>query len=358
MRSAPEAFQGPPAPVFFGPERWIAGDGALEAAAPLLRAWPRPLGLLGEAGLLKSLRRPLTRAWLEAGVELELLGLEDGSDCSAGSVAGALERARARGVGGLIGLGGGRVLDLAKLAAFEAGWPLATVPTSAATCACATGVAVVNDGRGGFAEVRDLGGPPGLCIVELGILRAAPARLLAAGMADTLAKWMEWRALEPEPGAFGAGAGWALASRAFDCVRAAGAEALKEPGSRAFAAAVEACLLWSAAASCAGAAPAAAAHSLANALSRQGPGAALLHGEAVGLGLLWQESLLEASGSATMGSEALARLLASWGLPTALPAGLDHAALESDAFAPGETVHLLGQDAAARAALAAFSIGR
>jgi glycerol dehydrogenase len=207
--------------------------------------------------------------------------------------------------------------------------------------------------RGGAYEaVVDLGAPAELCVVEMPVLRQAPPRLLAAGLADTLAKWLEWRAVEGAPEFFGAGAGWALARHAAELCERQGAAALGAPRARAAAgpdpaaldACLEACLLQSAAASCAGEAPAAAAHSLANALSRQEPGRALLHGEAVGLGLLWQEALLKGVERENMDLPRLKALLESWGLPVALPVGLDLDRLCADALAADESVHLLGLD--------------
>ena len=69
--------------------------------------------------------------------------------------------------------------------------------------------------------------------------------------------------------------------------------------------------------------------------------------KAVALGLLWQESLLGGTGSATIGGRSLPRLFADWKLPVEPPEGLDLSALRRDAFAPGESVHLLGLDAGA-----------
>ncbi|MGH7442158.1 MAG: hypothetical protein ACREKE_05725, partial [bacterium] len=232
-----------------------------------------------------------------------------------------------------------------KLAAAALKLPLATLPTSAATCACATAVAVRNDGAGGYLDVDDLAQPPDLCLAELPVLRSAPARLLAAGLADTYAKWLEWDALGVGDGpGFGSLAGLALARRAAEVCETLGSEALQRPASSAFMDVLEACLIASSAASCAGRAPAAAAHSLANALSLQAPGRALLHGEAVGLGLLWQESLLARAGRATIGVEVLQRRLKAWGLPLNLPAGLDARRLAADAWAEDESSRLLGLD--------------
>jgi glycerol dehydrogenase len=324
-----------------GPSRWIGGEGAWEAAVQELKGWPQPIGLLAEAGLLRRFRKPLVQGWLEAGLHIELLSQADGAECSAAGVEAVLAQARPRSVKSLLGLGGGRILDLAKLSAAQAGWRLATAPTSAATSACGTAVAVRNGADGAFEAVVDLAAPAELCLVDLAALREAPARLLAAGLADTLAKWLEWKAVEPAPQGFGAGAGWALAQRAAETCEALGSEALQQPSSAAFEACIEACLLWSSAASCAGQAPAAAAHSLANALTRQPAGKALLHGEAVGLGLLWQESLLAEARRGNMEVQALKALLASWGLPVALPVGLDLDRLCADALAADETVHAL-----------------
>jgi glycerol dehydrogenase len=208
-----------PAPVLLqalspGPAQWLGGPGAWAAAAPLLAALPQPIGLAAESGLLRAFRKALSEAWLENGVELVLLNLPDGVECCRKTAEALLKEARAKGCLSLLGLGGGKVLDAAKWAADLGGLPLATAPTSAATCAGASGVVVVHGHDGAYEGVLDLAKPAQLCIVDLDVLAQAPPRLLAAGMADSLAKWLEWRAVEEGPQAFGAAAGWALAEKA------------------------------------------------------------------------------------------------------------------------------------------------
>ncbi len=286
-------------------------------------------------------------------MELVLLNLPDGVECCQKTAEAILKEAKAKGCASLLALGGGKVLDAVKWAAQLGALPLVTAPTSAATCASASGVVVVHAHNGSFEGVLDLALPAQLCIVDLDILAQAPPRLLAAGMADTLAKWLEWRALEASPSGFGAAAGWALAEKGAMACEALGAEALRAPGSAAWMTCVEACLLWSAQASCLGLAPAAAAHRLANALTKQGPGRNLMHGEQVGLGLLWQESLLSKH-SPVWGFERVRNALYAWGLPTGLPQGLDRVALVRDALEPGESVHSLGLELSAASAASAL----
>jgi glycerol dehydrogenase len=309
----------------------------------LLAALPQPIGLAAETGLLRIFRKALSEAWLENGVELVLLNLPDGVECCQKTAEAIVKEAKAKQCASLLGLGGGKVLDAVKWASQLGGWPLATAPTSAATCAAASGVIVVHAHNGSFENILDLPQPARLCVVDLDILAEAPPRLLAAGMADTLAKWLEWKALPVEEKAFGQAAGWILAERAALACESLGAEALREPGSAAWHSCVEACLLWSAQASCLGLAPAAAAHSLANALTKQAAGRTLIHGEQVGLGLLWQEALL-AKTDPVWGFERVRKALYAWGLPTCLPEGLDLDALVEGALAPEETVHALDME--------------
>ena len=59
-----------------------------------------------------------------------------------------------------------------------------------------------------------------------------------------------------------------------------------------------------------------------------------------------------------MDGGALEGLLASWGLATALPDGLDLDKLAGDALGPGESVHLMGLDLTRESALATLTRGR
>jgi glycerol dehydrogenase-like iron-containing ADH family enzyme len=322
----------------------MAGPGAWAEAAKLLAALPQPIGLAGEADLLRRFRKPLSEAWLEAGLDIVLLPLPDGVECCKEQALTLAYAAEAKACVTLIGFGGGKALDLAKWASQIRPMILVTAPTSAATCAAASAVVVAHRPDGSFEGVLDLPRAAALCIVDFDALKEAPGPLLAAGMADTLAKWLEWGALEASPQGFGSGAAWILAERGALACEALGAEALKDPGGAAWATCVEACLLWSAQASCLGSAPAAAAHSLANALTGQPAGRTLSHGAQVGLGLLWQEALLAQQGKSVWASARLAAVLEAWGCPVQLPPGLDLEALIEAALAPGESVHSLGGD--------------
>lgn len=93
----------------------------------------------------------------------------------------------------VVALGGGRVLDVAKAAADQVGAPVVTVPTSPATCAAMTALSVLYTSEGPWLKGRLLAGAPSATIIDLDVLRTAPARLLAAGVLDATAKTHEVR---------------------------------------------------------------------------------------------------------------------------------------------------------------------
>jgi len=235
-----------------------------------------------------------------------------------------------------------------KLAAARSQCKLVTVPSSPATCACATRVAVLYAATGEFNEVIDLERGPELCLLDEDLLSSAPRIHRAAGLADTLAKHLEAEVASPEP-VYGLGTGRALGALAYAQCLEHGSTWLKseDPSSPESRAALEAVVMSSALASCFGQVPAAAAHSLANGLSLVPIMRSWLHGELVGLGLLWQDRVLEALGRPLPGAAASLQeredLLKDWGLRIRAPRELLALgpAVVAKSLAPEESIHAI-----------------
>jgi len=88
-------------------------------------------------------------------------------------------------------VGGGKALDSAKLLAHQRQIPIATVPTSAATCAGWTALSNVYSDEGAF--LYDVGLPrcPDMIVLDYDLVATAPQRTLVAGIGDAIAKWYE-----------------------------------------------------------------------------------------------------------------------------------------------------------------------
>lgn len=95
----------------------------------------------------------------------------------------------------IIGVGGGRVCDLAKGVGNLRGIPVVTVPTVAGTCACWAARSILYTDEGDFDRILWNARNPDMVLADVDILLRAPKRYLAAGIMDTVAKWYEFEPL-------------------------------------------------------------------------------------------------------------------------------------------------------------------
>ena len=95
------------------------------------------------------------------------------------------------GADSVIGLGGGKALDLSKAVSRRLSVPLTTVPTTAATCAAWTSVYLLYTDDHRVDQHEWLDGVPELVLIDKTVILNAPERYLFSGVGDALAKWVE-----------------------------------------------------------------------------------------------------------------------------------------------------------------------
>ena len=105
----------------------------------------------------------------------------------------------------VIGIGGGKALDTAKVVAHMTNHPIIVVPTIASTDAPCSALAIIYTEDGVYERSLHLPKNPEVVIVDSEIIAKAPVRLLVAGMGDALATYYEARSCASTNSAVSAG---------------------------------------------------------------------------------------------------------------------------------------------------------
>ena len=117
-----------------------------------------------------------------------------GGECSEREIDRVTAIAREFAADVIVGIGGGKTLDTAKMTAFHIGARMLAVPTIASTDAPTSAVVVIYSDAGVLQEARNLPRNPDVVLVDPEIIAAAPVRFLVAGIGDALSTWYEARA--------------------------------------------------------------------------------------------------------------------------------------------------------------------
>ncbi len=312
------------------PAAVLRGEGAWQAALGKISALcSRPL-LLGRSRATSSLREGLARDLAEAGLNPVSTVLQ--FDCCEED----LQRlaSEAAGCDAVLAAGGGKVLDAGKLLAHRLGLSCITVPLSAATCAGWTALSNLYSIDGAFQGDVALERCPDLLVFDHGLVRQAPPRTLASGVADALAKWYEASVSsgDSSDGLVQQAVQQARVLR--DQLLLEGLEAIEQPGGEAWQRVAEASGLTAGLIGGIGGARCrtVAAHAVHNGLTQLAACHGVLHGEKVGFGILVQLRLEEQLGGSQLAAQARRQLFSFFRqlqLPVSLEAlGLADASLK------------------------------
>ena len=301
------------------PAAVLRGEGAWSEALPRIRALcSKPL-VLGRSSATAGLRRELTDDIAACGLTPKSASLQ--YDCCESDLARLLQEAAD--CDAVLAAGGGKVMDAGKLLADQLSIPCITVPLSAATCAGWTALSNIYSPDGAFERDVVLKQCPDLLVFDHGLVRQAPPRTLASGVADALAKWYE-------ASVSSADSSDGLVQQAVQMARVLRDQllidsplALQDCESAAWARTAEACALTAGVMGGLGGARCrtVAAHAVHNGLTQLQACHHVLHGEKVGFGILVQLRLEERLGGNRLAAQAhrqLLPLLRELGLPVCL----------------------------------------
>jgi glycerol dehydrogenase len=156
------------------------------------------------------------------------------TECSRNEIDRVTKLIRQSGAGLVVGVGGGKTIDVTKMAANELDIPYFVAPTSASTDAPVSCIAVIYTDDGIHAGTASLKRAAEIVLMDSEIIAKAPIRLFKAGMADALATWFEAQTRERSdtPNNIGRGfrrtkAGMAIAKLSYEILMEDGLKALQ-----------------------------------------------------------------------------------------------------------------------------------
>ncbi|AGY58819.1 iron-containing alcohol dehydrogenase family protein [Gloeobacter kilaueensis] len=295
------------------------GRGTVGLLGEWVRRWgSRPL-VIGGPQTLERWQETVTALFDSAGLQA---GFDHyGIDCTEQSAERLVDVAARHDV--IVGLGGGKALDMAKLVASRAQLPVIAVPTSAATCAGWAPLSNIYSEAGMWLYGVELDHAPEGLLIDYDLIATAPVRTLISGMGDALAKWYEASVSSGESDDPLVISAVQQARVLRDLILLLGGQAVREVGGRAWEQMVDASICLAGVVGGLGGARCrtVAAHAIHNALTSLPATRRSLHGEKVALGILLQLRLEENVGRqrlAGIAREQLEQFYREVGLPLAL----------------------------------------
>ncbi len=331
------------------PAQVVRGNLALESV-DFARMGNRPL-VVGGSSTLAVVQSRLEPAI--ASQQLSAAWASYSPDCSEDSLAMLRSQIEQHQADFIIGVGGGKALDTAKLLAHQCHLPIVTIPTSGATCAAWTALSNVYSPEGAFLYDVPLDRCPDLLVLDYSLIQTASQRTLVAGIGDALAKWYEASVSSGTSEQTLIIAAVQQARILRDILFQKSTDALKEPGGEAWREVVDATVLLAGVIGGLGGAQCrtVAAHAVHNGLTHIRAAHDALHGEKVAYGILVQlrlEEMVQGNQLAATARQQLLKFYSEIGLPQTLDdLGLGNITLKElrqaaeIACAPNSDIHRL-----------------
>lgn len=307
--------------LMVAPAQVIRGSHALDQVGEAIRALgQRPLVVGGDRtlGVVQPILQPVLKK-----EKLKSAQAAYGADCSEAGLAKLRQAVADHQADLIIGVGGGKALDAAKLLAYQCHVPIVTIPTSAATCAAWTALSNVYSEEGAFLYDVALPRCPDLLVLDYRLVQTATPRTLVAGIGDALAKWYEASVSSGHSDQTLLIAAVQQARVLRDILFQKSGEAVQSPGGAAWQEVVDATVLLAGVIGGLGGAQCrtVAAHAVHNGLTHLLASHGTLHGEKVAFGILVQlrlEEMLQGNQLATAARQQLLKFYSEIGLPQTL----------------------------------------
>ena len=175
--------------VFIAPRRYVQGVGVLADIGKYLAPLGKRVLVAWGPVVSEQFSGIVEKSFAEN--NLVLIPFKFSGECDRGQIGLGVAKAQAEKAQVVVGLGGGKAIDLAKAVALEVDAKLVTAPTIASNDAPTSAATVYYTEQGSFDGWAIWPRNPDLVLVDTEVIAAAPVRWLISGIGDGLATWFE-----------------------------------------------------------------------------------------------------------------------------------------------------------------------
>ncbi len=216
------------AKILISPSKYVQGAGEMKKLGSYAASYGKNALILISAGGYKRIGTEIEESFKDTGVSFAFDYFN--GECSKNEINRIMKIMEEKGCDMIIGIGGGKIFDTAKAAAYYQKTPVVICPTIASTDAPCSALSVIYTDEGVFEEYLFLPANPNLVLMDTEIIAASPVRLTVAGIGDALATYFEARACKNSDATSCAGgksteAAMALAKLCFDTLMEEGIKA-------------------------------------------------------------------------------------------------------------------------------------
>ncbi|MFP3156067.1 glycerol dehydrogenase [Lachnospiraceae bacterium ZAX-1] len=167
--------------------RYVQGYGELDNLKKHISWMGSRFLVMASKNRLASLRERIAQAM---GAETNLTFAQFDGECSWDTINPLIALAKECGADAVLGIGGGKVADAAKVVAYKSGAASVIIPTVASSDASTSSASLIYDDHGVMVDKLSYHKSPELVLVDTQIILHAPVRLFVSGMGDALSTYV------------------------------------------------------------------------------------------------------------------------------------------------------------------------
>ncbi|MGB5824664.1 MAG: glycerol dehydrogenase [Proteocatella sp.] len=178
--------------IIISPSKYVQGKGEMENLGKHFSTLGKKLFVIISSSGEKRFSETIKKSFEKSEIDIHFAIFN--GECSKVEIDRLSKLYKETGCNGVVGVGGGKILDTAKSVAHFNNSKVAVVPTIASTDAPCSALSVLYTEDGVFDKYLFLPSNPNCVVVDTDVVSNAPVRLLVSGMGDALATYFEARA--------------------------------------------------------------------------------------------------------------------------------------------------------------------